>query len=408
MKVYLVGGSVRDTLMGLEPHDRDYVVCGSTPEELLSLGFKQCGQDFPVFLHPQTNEEYALARTETKDGVGYQGFNCQFGPEVTLEEDLSRRDLTINAIAQDIETGEIIDPFNGQQDIKDKILRATTDSFKEDPLRVLRLARFLAKFGPEWDVSTKTEVLVNDLWRTGEIQTLTPERIWLETVKAFNTKHPSLYFNYLDDMGVFPEYDQGVHHPQPVEHHPEIFVGNHIDLVMDYAAQNFNDPEITFACLCHDMGKHPTYTTTGKFHGHEQAGLEIVTQLCDRLKVPKSFRELALMTTEFHTHSHKAFEMKPKSIMSLFEKTNAITKTERFEKFLKACKADSKGRGEPRGSDPYPQSDFLKECLLIVKAVDTKLISSKMLAEGKSGHMIGEAIRVARINAIRKFKKEWK
>lgn len=407
MKIYLVGGAVRDMLMNLEPKDKDYVVVGAEPQELLDSGFKQVGADFPVFLHPKTGEEYALARTEKKNGVGYQGFNCYFGKDVTLEEDLARRDLTINAIAMDIETKELIDPFNGQQDIKDKVLRPTTKSFCEDPLRVFRAARFFARF-PDF-TSDYQDTLFRYCDRVeSELFTITPERVWLETEKALNEHQPSRYFDWLKWWYVFPEIYDMQEVNQPIQHHPEGDVYTHTMLVVDHAAKYHKDSEIVFACLMHDMGKGIAFERQGNLNGHELMGKPIVIDFCNRYKVPNKYKELALIVCEYHTHCHKAFEMNPNKIMKLFERTKAESKYERFMKFLKACESDAKGRGGDFPNRVYNQPDYLKECLDAIKLVDTKSISAKMVSEGKTGLLIGEAIRVAKIDAIRGVKNKWK
>lgn len=405
MKIYLVGGAVRDMLMNIEPKDKDYVVVGAEPQELLDIGFKQVGSDFPVFLHPETSEEYALARTEKKNGVGYQGFNCYFGKDVTLEEDLARRDLTINAIAMDMETNEIVDPFGGQQDIKDKVLRPTTKAFCEDPLRVLRAARFLARC-PDFRTSDKLNKLCCDVAK--ELKFLTPERVWLETEKALSEQKPSNYFNYLWWFQMFSEFDSLLDTPQPLQHHPEGNCWNHIMLVIDHAAKHHKDSEIVFACLMHDMGKGIAHERQGNLNGHELMGKPIVIDFCNRYKVPNRYKELALIVCEYHTHCHKAFEMNPNKIMKLFERTKAESKYERFIKFLKACESDAKGRGGDFPNRTYRQPEYLKECLDAVKSIDTKSISAKMVSEGKSGLIVGEAIRVAKIDAIRGVKNKLK
>ena len=407
MKIYKVGGWCRDTLLGLEPKDTDYVVVGSTPEEMLSLGFKQVGCAFPVFLHPQTNEEYALARTEKKNGVGYQGFDCYFGPDVTLEEDLSRRDLTINAVAYDTETNTYIDPFHGIEDIKNKILRPTTRYFKDDPLRCLRAARFLSTFGDDWTHATSLYDYCSEMFYSGELKYLTPERIWKETQKALKGQQPSLYFDFLFDFNIFPELNALYGVNQPIAHHPEVDTYLHTMMVIDYADKIHKDSEIVFACLCHDLGKATAYNKHGNLHGHEQLGVDVVKSLCSRLKIPNTYKDLALIVTEYHTHCHKAFDMKPNKIMKLFERTNALKKPDRFLKYLSACVADAKGRGSPKCAENYTQHLYLKKCLDAVLSVDTKEISTRLLQENKSGIIIGETIRVAQINAIREVKKSW-
>lgn len=405
MKIYLVGGAVRDMLMNLEPKDKDYVVVGAEPQDLLDLGFKQVGADFPVFLHPEKGEEYALARTEKKNGVGYQGFNCYFGKDVTLEEDLARRDLTINAIAMDIETKEIIDPFNGQQDIKDKVIRPTTEAFCEDPLRVLRAARFLARY-PTFRTTDELNKLCCVVAK--ELKFLTPERVWLETEKALTEQKPSNYFNYLWWFQMFPEFDNLLETPQPLQHHPEGNCWNHLMLVINHAAKCHNDSEIVFACLMHDMGKGIAFEQQGNLNSHESLGVPVVIDFCNKYKVPNKYKELALIVCEYHTHCHKAFEMNPNKIMKLFERTKAESKYDRFMKFLKVCESDARGRGGDFPNRTYNQPKYLKDCLDAVKSVDTKSISAKMVSEGKSGLLIGESIRVAKIDAIRGVKNKWK
>lgn len=408
MKTYLVGGCVRDKLLGIEPKDFDYVVVGSTPDELLSLGFKQVGADFPVFLHPKTKEEYALARTEKKNGVGYQGFNCDFNPSVTLQEDLARRDLTINAIAMDAD-GQVFDYFNGKEDIANKILRHTTNAFSDDPLRVLRVGRFLARFGPDWSVADETQQLINQMINRGCLTELTPERVFIEVEKALSEPYSYLFFDFLKDSGLFEEYYNGVGISQPVQHHPEGDVYNHQQLCLKVAGDLSASPIVKFAVMCHDFGKAECYIKNGNLHGHEELGTKHVSCFCDKLKTPKAYKELAIMVCEWHTHAHKVFEMKPKSLMKLFERTNAITKTDRFRLFLDACEIDAKGRLEKENTG-YPNKQFIIDCLDAVKSVDTKDISATLLikyADRKDkGLLIGEAIRVARIDAIRSVYKQ--
>ncbi|AGN51473.1 tRNA nucleotidyltransferase [Vibrio phage eugene 12A10] len=422
--IYLVGGFVRDHFMGKIPKDKDYVVVGSSPEEMLSLGFKQVGKDFPVFLHPETGDEYALARTDRKTGTGYEGFTCEWDG-VTLEEDLRRRDLTINAIAWDCSRnlGKVYDPFNGRGDIKNKMLRPVSDAFKEDPLRCLRAARFMAQF-PNFTAAGSLYKYCEEL-EYEVCNTLTPERVWLETVKAMFTEQPSNYFLWLSMFGLFPEYIALTHCPQRVDHHPEYWVGTHTDMVMDYAATTWNDPEIVFACLTHDFGKPLCWGKFENAHGHEKEGLPFIEDFCDRYKVPNSYRVLALQTCEYHTKVHGLFGRnnqawtRPKSIMKLFEDTGAMKHPERFKKMLKACEADAKGRGKVVHEDetktiqyylnkPYHQREYLEECLNVILSLDTKIISSKMMEEGKKGTLIGEAIRVARISEIRGVQNIWK
>lgn len=411
MKIYLVGGAVRDELMGITPKDLDYVVVGSTPEEILSLGYKQVGANFPVFLHPETGDEYALARTEKSTGDKYQDFDCYFGKDVTLEDDLLRRDLTINAIAKDIDTGEYIDPFNGTKDINDKILRPVSEAFSEDPVRVLRVARFLSTY-PEFGVSTALENMCHEMFFRGELENLTAERVWKEMEKALGGAVPGVFFTMMSSLGVFPELKDLWSTPQNEEHHPEGDVGIHTMMVVDYAAKHFW-PQVAFAGLCHDFGKPISYVESGNALQHEIKGLPVIEAFCDKWKVPNTYRELALMTCEYHTKVHGCLGrgtnkgMKPKSIMNLFEHTSAMSKSQRFYHFLTACESDAKGRGGDYPSKPYPQAEYLYECLSVAKAVNTKEISAELLVKGKSGIEIGEAIRVARIDAIRGVKNKW-
>ena len=422
--IYLVGGFVRDHFMGNIPKDKDYVVVGSSPEEMLSLGFKQVGKDFPVFLHPETGDEYALARTERKTGTGYEGFTCEW-EGVTLEEDLRRRDLTINAIAWDCSRhlGKVYDPFNGREDIKNKVLRPVSEAFKEDPCRVLRVARFLCKF-PDFTLQSGTYSLMLSLY--DEMKTLTPERVWLEMEKSLTTENPSKFYGILcRHLNMFLFYKGLYNTPQRVDHHPEGTVWTHTALVMDYAATTWNDPEIVFACLTHDFGKPLCWDKFENAHGHEKEGLPFIEDFCDRYKVPNSYRALALQTCEYHTKVHGLFGRnnqawtRPKSIMKLFEDTGAMKHPARFKKMLKACEADARGRGKAVHEDetktiqhylnkPYHQRQYLEECLEAVLNLDTKTISSKMVDEGKNGVLIGEAIRVARISEIRGVQNKWK
>jgi len=405
LKVYLVGGAVRDKLMNKEPKDRDYVVVGAEPQDMIALGFKQVGSSFPVFLHPESKEEYALARTEKKSGVGYQGFDCYFGKDVTLEEDLARRDLTINAIAMCLETDEIVDPFNGADDIKNKTLRPTTNSFCEDPLRVLRAARFLARY-PDFKASEELVDLCHKV--KDEIQYLPKERIWLETEKGLSENKPSNYFEFLKQFGIFETLDSQFNIPQPIQHHPEGCVWTHIMMCVDHAANAYRDVGVVFGALVHDFGKAYCYNNFKNLHGHEEEGVKFVEDFCKTFKIPNKFKELGLICCKYHTHVHMAFNMKPKSIYKLFENVKAETKTDRFYKFLDVCESDAKGRGDYLSEIPYTQKQFLIECLDAVKSVDTKIISATMLAKGKSGKDIGEAIRVAKIDAIRGVKNKWK
>lgn len=408
MKIYLVGGAVRDKILGKHPKDLDYVVVGSTPEKMIESGYKQVGSSFPVFLHPITGDEYALARTEKSVGDKYQDFDCYFGEDVTIEKDLERRDLTINSIAKDLMTGEYIDPFNGIADIKNKMLRATSNAFVEDPTRVFRLFRFMAELGEDWDVDSSLLGIVGRLLASGALDRVTPERIWAETFKAMRSEHPHRYFHMISH--IYPVLSDMYLTEQKPVHHPEGNVGVHTELCMKAAVPY--GPEVVFAAMCHDFGKPITHKSNGTFHGHEQVGLAAVEQFCTNMKVPKSFKKPAMLVTELHTKVHSCLGrgsnkgIKPKTIMGIFEYCNALDKPARFHQVLQACKADARGRGPVYENLEYPQENYLLECLLAVQKVNTKQISRVMLAEGKFGQAIGEAIRVAQIQAIREVQYE--
>tara|TARA_R110000787_G_scaffold44901_1_gene109788 strand:- start:10237 stop:11517 length:1281 start_codon:yes stop_codon:yes gene_type:complete len=421
MKVYHVGGCVRDILLGLEYNDIDCVVVGSTPEEMLSKDFKQVGSEFPVFLHPVSGDEWALARTEYSTGSGYQDFECSFGKDVTLEDDLLRRDLTVNAIAQCTRSGEIIDFHGGRDDIRNKILRHTSESFRDDPVRVLRLARFYAKFCSEWTIAPETKSLCDEMYASGMLYGLTPERVWKETEKALSTQQPSLFFDFLKDYTCLFPMTKGMENTvEDNPHHPEANVWKHVSMVMEYAAKHFNDPEINWACYTHDFGKDYCYQEHGNGHGHEQEGLPFIEELCNEYKVPNNYRDLSLLVCEHHQKVHSCLGrgtnkgMKAKSIMRLFQQTNALVKPERFEKILKACRADAAGRGanteqiKEFENKPYLQKEYLLECLEAAMLVNTKEVSLPAIEQGKSGIEIGELIRVARIDAIRGVQYKWK
>jgi tRNA nucleotidyltransferase (CCA-adding enzyme) len=303
MKIYRVGGSVRDELMGIKPKDLDYVVVGSTPEEMLSLGYKQVGSSFPVFLHPVTGDEYALARTEKSTGEKYKDFDCYFGPKVTIKEDLYRRDLTINAIAKDMETGEYIDPYGGIEDIKDKVLRKVSKHFNDDPVRALRVFRFMATLEGDWRIHKNTHGNINVMSTTGTLDNLTPERVWKEAEKALSGHTPSKFFKPLVFSTVFKDLAGLYFTPQNEEHHPEGNVGIHTMMVIDYAAKHYG-PLVAFAGLCHDFGKPVSYKESGNALEHEIKGLPVIKEFCSKWKVPNNYRDLALMTCEYHTEVH--------------------------------------------------------------------------------------------------------
>ncbi len=400
MKTYLVGGAVRDQLLNIPSKDKDWVVVGSTPEHMLDLGYKQVGADFPVFLHPKNQQEYALARTERKQGHGYQGFDVQFNENVTLEEDLIRRDLTINAMAQS-DDGTITDPFNGQQDLKDKVLRHVSPAFSEDPLRVLRVARFAARFHHlGFTIAPETLALMNNISESGELEHLTPERVWVETERALQEKSPWIYFEALRNCQAlnvcFPELNALFGVPQPKLHHPEIDSGIHSLMVLQQATFLSVNPVIRFAALMHDLGKALTPKENWPKHiKHEVLGLQPINNMCDRLRIPNAFRELALKTCEFHTHAHKAFELKASTIWKLFRQCDALRKPQRFDDMLLACMSDSRGRTGFENIE-YPQADYLKALLKNAMSVQIKDIVDK----GFQGAALGQEIEKARIEAI--------
>lgn len=401
INIFLVGGAVRDKLLGLEPKDLDYVVVGASPQDMLDRGFLPVGKDFPVFLHPDTKEEHALARTERKQGHGYTGFITHTAADVTLEDDLARRDLTINAMALTAE-GVLVDPFGGQQDLANKIIKHTTAAFAEDPVRVLRIARFMARFGQEWSIHPQTFALMQQMHRFGELSHLTPDRVWRETEKALNEPFPHLYFETLLGFGIFPEIESMVGVPQPPQHHPEGDVYVHTMLSLQRAAELQCDTETRFAVLCHDFGKPPTFATAGNLHGHEQAGVPVIDAFCERLRIPNRFRQLAKLSSAYHTRCHKLFEMRPKRIHALIvEELAAHKHPARFEQFLMSCICDAQGRGETLRNVAYPQAAAARRYLAAVMQVDTKKVAQRAIDRGCVGPEVGLLIREAHIQAIR-------
>ena len=410
MKVYLVGGAVRDQLLGLPVKDRDWIVVGAIPATLLSLGYQQVGKDFPVFLNPKTKEEYALARTERKSSAGYTGFICDFSPTITLEQDLIRRDLTINAMAQS-EDGEIIDPYGGKQDLENRILRHISPAFSEDPLRVLRVARFAARYHSlGFKIASETLALMAELAQSGELQHLTAERVWLETEKALNEKNPEIYFETLHKTGalsvLFPEIDALYGVPNPVKHHPEVDSFIHTMLVLKQAVnltENnpiLNKSAVRFAAICHDLGKALTPQNILPHHyGHEQAGIKPTRTLCKRLKVPSYFQELAELTCEFHTHIHKAFELRAETVITLFNRFDVWRKPQRFQEFLQVCLADTRGRTGFENKD-YPQIDYINQLLQAANEVDVQ----QVIADGFEKQEIRNELTKRRILAVKQTK----
>jgi len=401
MKIYLVGGCVRDQLLGLETRDRDWVVVGASPDEMLQQGYKQVGKDFPVFLHPQTSEEYALARTERKVSAGYSGFSFHAASDVTLEEDLVRRDLTINAIALS-DKDELIDPFNGQEDIKNKVLRHVSPAFVEDPVRILRVARFAARFAElGFTIAEETQQLMAKMVSNGEVDALVPERVWQETMRALQEKTPARFFEVLRDCGalakLFPEINQLWGVPQPEQHHPEIDTGIHTMMVLTQAAKLSGDPRVRFAALVHDLGKGTTPTDEWPKHiEHEARGVPLVEALCDRYRIPNDYRELAIIVTKYHLHYHRAAELSDKTFVKTLEALDAFRRPERFELFLLACEADSRGRTGYEEMD-FEQPGIYRSAFKAAQAIDAK----SLVEQGLKGKEIKEALYKRRIYAVK-------
>ena len=403
MQIYQVGGAVRDKLLGLKVKDRDWVVVGSTPEEMIALGYKAVGKEFPVFIHPESGEEYALARTERKSGPGYKGFVFNTSDRITLEQDLQRRDITINAIARD-ENGNLIDPFNGRKDLEDKIIRHVSDAFVEDPLRVLRVARFTAQFN--FTIAEETQSLLKEISATNEIQTLTPERIWVETEKALQTPQPRRYFEVLrecDALGaMFPEVDLLFGIPQPERYHPEIDSGVHTLMVLEQATKLTTDTEVRFATLVHDLGKATTpQEIWPSHHGHGERGVELINRMCDRLRIPNKYRELATIVARYHLNCHRIEEMSPTVVLGKLEGLDAFRRPERFDQFLLACEADARGRKGKEQQD-YRQADLFRNYREACLSVN---IASADVQDLK-GSQIAERIRAQRIEAIKEVKEQ--
>jgi len=400
MQIYMVGGAVRDKLLGLPSKDRDWVVVGATPAAMLALGYTQVGQDFPVFLHPETKEEYALARTERKTAAGYKGFEVHAAPDVTLEQDLQRRDLTINAMAMTPD-GELVDPLNGLRDLQQQRLRHVSPAFVEDPVRVLRVARFATRLAPlGFTIADETQMLLRQIVDAGEVDALVPERVWSEIERALREPRPSTFFTTLRDCGalarILPEVDALFGVPQPAQHHPEIDTGIHTMMVIDSAATLSSDLEVRFAALCHDLGKGNTPRELWpSHHGHEARGVELILSLCQRLRVPKNFRELALLAARYHTHCHRAAELRPDTLLKTLESLDAFRRPERLTQFLLTCEADSRGRTGYEES-PYPQAARFELAYRIASTVNIRGLVEK----GYSGEALAIEIRGARVRAI--------
>lgn len=400
MQTYLVGGAVRDTLLDIPVADRDWVVVGSTPEKMSKQGFKQVGNDFPVFLHPDSGEEYALARTERKSGSGYNGFICDSSSDVTLEQDLIRRDLTINAMAMDSQ-GEIIDPYGGKRDLQNRVLRHVSDAFIEDPLRVLRVARFAARYHQYgFVIAPETLDLMSNISSSGELESLSAERVWKETARSLLGANPAVYFEVLRRCEALPVWFcelnvlWGI--PNPPQWHPEIDTGIHTMMVLEQAAQISSSLPVRFAALVHDLGKGLTDPAGWPSHrGHEKLGMEAIKRLSTRLKVPNDCRDLALLVSEFHTHLHRAFELKASTVLKVLNQCDAWRKPERFEAFLLACTADARGRTGFEQS-AYPQADYFRAALVAASRCDVQ----EIIAQGYTGKQIKEQLDNNRTNQI--------
>ena len=402
MKVFLVGGAVRDRLLGRDAGDRDWVVVGATPELMGAAGYLPVGRDFPVFLHPRTQEEYALARTERKTGPGYHGFVFRTGPEVTLEDDLSRRDLTINAMAQD-EHGTLVDPWGGQADLAARVLRHVGPAFAEDPVRILRLARFAARFA-DFSVAPETLALCRAMVEAGEVDALVPERVWQELSRGLMEARPSRMIEVLRDCGalarLLPEVDALFGVPQRADYHPEVDTGVHLMMVLDMAERLGTALPVRFACLAHDLGKATTPADILPRHlGHEGRSVKLLGPLAARLRVPVECRELAELVAREHGNLHASASFGAEALVRLFDRCDAWRRPERFEQALQACECDARGRlgFEER---PYPQADRLRGALAAARAVDSGAVSAEALARGLKGPAIGQALQRARIEAV--------
>jgi tRNA nucleotidyltransferase (CCA-adding enzyme) len=410
MQTYLVGGAIRDALLGRPGSDRDWVVVGATPEEMAAQGYLPVGRDFPVFLHPKTREEYALARTERKSAPGYRGFIVHASPEVTLEQDLARRDLTINAIAlpstragATLDLAHVVDPFHGRRDLQDKVLRHVTDAFREDPVRILRVARFAARFA-NFRVAPETMALMREMVDAGEVDALVPERVWQELARGLMEARPSRMFELLRECGalavLLPEVDRLWGVPQPEAHHPEVDTGRHLMLVLDMAARLDAPLPVRFACLVHDLGKGTTPAEVLPRHiGHEQRSVDLLREVCERWRVPVELRELAEVVAREHGNIHRSGEFGAQALVRLLERCDAFRKPARFEQALLACECDARGRlgMEDR---PYPQRQRLREALAAARSVATAPIAAQAQAEGAAGTKIAERIARARVAAV--------
>ncbi|MCZ8257772.1 MAG: multifunctional CCA addition/repair protein [Polaromonas sp.] len=414
MEIYMVGGAVRDALLGLPVQDHDWVVVGATPEALIARGYLPVGKDFPVFLHPETREEYALARTERKTARGYRGFVVHAEPDVTLEQDLARRDLTINSIAVpssnpdaaagfDPDFSALIDPFGGQEDIRNKVLRHVTGAFREDPVRILRLARFAARF-QDFSVAPETMALMQAMVADGEVDALVAERVWQEIARGLMEKTPSRMFEVLRESGalqkLLPEVARLWGVPQPAAHHPEVDTGVHLMMVLDMSARLGGSLAVRFSCLCHDLGKGRTAADVLPRHiGHEERSARLLKGLCERLRVPVDCREMADVVAREHGNIHRSESLNAASLVRLMERCDAFRKPQRFAEVLLACECDARGRLGLEDS-PYPQRTRLLEALAAAQAVETQPLALQVQAAGQDGKQIGEAIHRARVKAV--------
>lgn len=402
MKTYLVGGAVRDALMGLDGSDRDWVVVGGTPEVLVAQGYQPVGKDFPVFLHPDTHEEYALARTERKTARGYHGFAVHASPDVTLEEDLARRDLTINAIAQD-EHGNRTDPYGGERDIAAKVLRHVTEAFREDPVRILRLARFAARF-PDFTVAPETMTLMREMVVEGEVDALVSERVWQELSRGLMGTKPSRLLQVLRECGalqrLLPEVDKLYGVPQRAEYHPEIDTGIHLEMVLDASARMNAPLEVRFACLCHDLGKGTTPADVLPRHiGHEQRSEKLTCALCTRWRVPVECKELAELVAREHGNIHQSLGFGAEAVLRLLVRCDALRRPERFLLALQACECDARGR-LGKEDETYAQRPRLALLLKAAQSVDGAAVSAQALQDGLKGPAVGARMDAARLTAI--------
>lgn len=406
IKVYQVGGAVRDRLLGLPVNDTDWVVVGATPEQMAARGYVPVGRDFPVFLHPETHEEYALARTERKSGVGYRGFVVHTSADVTLEEDLARRDLTINAIAAPAKwesTSELFDPYHGQRDLQARVLRHVTDAFREDPVRILRLARFAARF-TEFTVAPETLQLMREMVAAGEVDALVPERVWQEVARGLMEARPSRMFEILRECGalavLLPELDRLWGVPQRAQYHPEVDSGVHAMMVLDMSARLQAPLAVRFACLCHDFGKGTTPADVLPRHiGHEQRSARLLKHVCERWRVPNECRELADLVAREHGNIHRSGELQAAALLRLLERCDALRKPQRFEQALLACECDARGRLGFEEA-PYPQRQRLGAALQAARAVETAPIAQAAAERGLKGKAVGDAVSQARERAI--------